>query len=77
MNALFAVLLNLARGGIRCTGVEWGKPPRPHLVQVSEVSVTLLVTARGKHHSLHLWDKTDVVLKMTPQESVFFQTCHD
>lgn len=73
MNAPFAVLFNSAMGGVRClccTGVEKATKASP--VQVSEVSVILLVTARGKHHSVHLLDKTDAVPKMTPQESLFF-----
>lgn len=74
ISALFAVLLNVASEGIGrlcCTGVDLRKPPRPHLVQVSKVAVSLLVTARDQHHSVHLWDQTGwgTVPKMTQSSS--------
>nr|XP_010296552.1 PREDICTED: cAMP-dependent protein kinase type II-beta regulatory subunit-like [Balearica regulorum gibbericeps] len=50
--------------GIRrlcCTGVDLRKPRRPHLVQVSKVAESLLVTARDQHHSVDLWDQTDYI----------------
>ena len=43
--------------------------------------MSLLVTARDQHHSVHPWDQTDwdAVPKITPQGGacLFLQTCHD
>lgn len=55
ISALFAVLLNSAGEGIGCpfsTKVGLKKPQKPHLPQVPDIAVILLVTARDPHLGL-------------------------